>query len=61
MKLSQDIVSTINKNKVYGRQGDTVVVVAYHSSVAIVEGINGERFPVKAELLISKSNFSLIK
>ncbi len=61
MKLSQDIRSSINSNKIYGAQGDTVAVITYHGSVAIVEGIDGNRFRVKAELLVNYAEPSIIQ
>lgn len=52
MKLSQDIRSSLDTDCVYGLQGDTVTVICYHGSVAIVEDLSGKRFPVNAELLV---------
>lgn len=54
MILSLDIRSMYKPETIYGKQNDSVVVIAYHGSVAIVENILGERFPVQAALLSGK-------
>lgn len=51
MILSEDIKSIIKPENTYGKRGDSVVVICYHGSVAIVENLEGNRFPMQASLL----------
>lgn len=47
-QLTRDAVSLIKK-RVYGKAGDTVKIIHKNGNVMIVEGQDGERFPVTAE------------
>lgn len=52
--LTKDIYA--NRDKVlYGKKGDVVTIISYSDPVYIVEGSNGNRFPVHEDFLTIKT------
>lgn len=45
--MINDAISHCNDKTVYGKAGDEVKIIAEFGNVVIVEGLKGERFPVK--------------
>lgn len=46
----------LTEDSKYGKIGDTVVVISYRGSVAIVENLAGNRFAVRAAILTTNPN-----
>ncbi len=49
--LTEDIRSHGRGVPIYGKKGAEITIISWHGDVAIVEGKNGDRYPVRKEFL----------
>jgi hypothetical protein len=54
-KLKENIRSHGKDKTLYGKQGDTVKIISDCGNVCIVEGEDGNRFPVHKDLLVKNA------
>lgn len=51
MRLKEDVRSLFNPETLYGKQGDDVEMISDCGNVCIVQSKDGNKFPVRTELL----------
>lgn len=61
MKLTETIVSHLNRDHVYGNAGDDVKVICVNGNTAIVEAINKSRFPVSVSKITDEEIVEAIR
>jgi hypothetical protein len=54
--VKEDFCSACRKGFLYAEANERVKLISEHGSVCIVEKENGERFPIRADILVTQMN-----